>query len=241
MISPARCPDTAAQAIGCYLDEIAAGLTGPAGARRDILAELGAGVADAADAHRCAGLNPVQAADAAIAEFGSPERVAAGFRAELAAAQARRTAFTLMIIGPLTGALWFAAAVASHIGRLDSPWPPWEWADLPDGARLATHLAAIALAAAIGSTFFTLAVTGRLIRWLPARPAASAAIAAGSLAAVDIAMLAALAILAASGPGRLAALPLAAAGAASLARLSLAARAARDCLTLRTPYPRVGG
>jgi hypothetical protein len=238
MTAPARLPDTAERAIGSYLAEIAAGLEGPDGVCRDILAELGAGVADATDAYRCAGLNPVQAARAAIAEFGSPDRVAAGFRGELAAAQARRTAVTLMVIGPLTGALWFAAAVASHIGRLGLP---WEWASLPAGAQLATHLAAIALAAAVGSTLFTLAVTGRLTRWLPARPAAAAAIAAGSLAAVDIALLAALIILAASMPGRLAAVPVAAAAAASLVRLSLAARAARNCLTVRAPYPRVGG
>jgi hypothetical protein len=231
---PARSSGTADQAIGSYLAEIAAGLPGPASARRDILAELGAGVADSADAYRRAGLNPAQAARSAIAEFGSPDRVAAGFRTELAAAQARRTALTLMIIGPLTGFLWFTAALASHIGRLA---PPWEWAGLPDGARLATHLATIALATAIGSTLFTLAATGRLTRWLPARPTASAAIAAGSLATVDIAMLAALTILAATTPGSLAALPVAAAAAASLARLSLAARAARNCLTLRAAYP----
>lgn len=239
MTGPARPPDTADQAIGSYLAEIAAGLPGPASARRGILAELGAGVADAADAYRAAGLNPAQAARAAIDEFGCPDRIAAGFRGELAAAQARRTAVGLLAVGPLTGAVWFAAALASHVGRLA---PPWEWA-LPPGARLAAHLAAIALVAAIGSTLFTLAATGRLTRWLPARPArpaASAAIAASSLAAVDVAMLAALGIFAAATPARLAALPLAAAGAASLVRLGLATRAARTCLAIRAMCPRAG-
>ena len=230
MTGPARLAETADQLIGSYLAAIAARLTGPAAARRDILDELGAGVADAAEKYRGAGLNPAQAARAAIDEFGRPDRVAAGFRAELAAAQARRTALGLLAVGPLTGAVWVAAALASHIGRLA---PPWEWA-LPDGARLAAHLAIIALAIAIGSTLFTLAATGRVTRWLDirqARPAASAAIAAGSVAVVDVAMLAALIILAAT-PGRLA-VPLAAAGAASLVRLGLAARAARTCLALR--------
>jgi hypothetical protein len=241
MTGSARLPDTADQAIGSYLAEIAAGLHGPARTRRGILAELGAGVADAADAYRGAGLNPVQAARAAIDEFGSPDRVAAGFRAELAAAQARRTAVRLLAIGPLTGAVWFAAALTSHVGRLA---PPWEWAALPAGARLAVHLAVIALVAAIGSTLFTLAATGRLTRWLPARPArpaASAAIAASSLAAVDVAMLAALSIFAATTPGRFTALPLAAAGAASLIRLSLATRAARTCLAIRATCSRADG
>jgi hypothetical protein len=235
---PAGPTGAAEQAIGSYLAEIAAGLDGPASARRDILAELGTGVADAADAHRRAGLDPAQAARAAIAEFGSPAGVAAGFRGELAAVTARRATLTLLTVVPLTGALWYIAAQASHIHR---PAPPWEWATLPAGARLATLLATIAAAAAVCSTLFTFAATGRLTRWLPARPAASAAIAAGSTAAAEVAMLATLTFLAAATPGRLAALPLAAAGAASLAHLGLATRAARNCLATRAVSPRVGG
>lgn len=238
MSGPAGSPGAAEQAIRSYLAEIAAGLDGPASARRDIVAELGTGVADAADAHRRAGLDPAQAARAAIAEFGSPARVASGFRGELAAAAARRTTLTLILVSGPTVALWYIAALASHIHRSA---PPWEWATLPAGARLATLLATIAVAVSIGSHLFTLAATGRLTRWLPARPAASAAIAAGSAAAADVAMLAALTILAAAIPGRLAALPLAAAGAASLARLGLATRAARTCLAIGAACPRVGG
>jgi hypothetical protein len=222
------------EAIESYLAAIAAELSGPAAARRDILAELGAGVADAADTHRGAGLDPVRAARLAIDEFGSPVRVAAGFRAELATAQARRTAVSLLAAGPLTGAVWLAAALASHIGRLA---PPWEWAVLPSDARLVAHFGTMALIVAIGSTLFTLATTGRVTRWLhtgTTRPAACAAIAASSLAAVDVALLAALGILAFAAPGRLAALPLLAAGGASVIRLSLAGRAVRTCLALRT-------
>jgi hypothetical protein len=238
MTVPARLTDAADQVIGAYLAAVAVRLTGPASARRDIIDELGAGVADAAETYRGAGLNPVQAASAAVDEFGRPDRVAAGFRAELAAAQARRTAVGLLAVGPATGAVWLAAALASHIGRLA---PPWEWA-LPAGARLAAHLAIVALVMAIASTLFTLAATGRLTRWLDIRqahPAASAAIAAGSVAAVDAAMLAALIMLAAVTPGRLA-VPLAAAGAASLVRLGLAARAARTCLAMRATRHELG-
>jgi hypothetical protein len=229
-------PDAADPAIGSYLAAIAADLPGPAASRRDILAELGAGLADAADGYLGAGLNPAQAAIAAIDEFGSPDRVAAGFRAELAAAQARRTAVGLIADGPLTGAMWFATALASHVARLA---PPWEWA-VPAGARVAVHLAMVALFVAIASILFTLAATGRLTRWLdalPARPAASAAVAAGSIVAVDAAMLAALAVLAATTPGKLAVLPLAAADAASLIRLGFAARAARACLAIQAACP----
>lgn len=219
----------AEQAIGSYLAQIAARLDGPAGARRDIVAELGTGVADAAEAHRCAGLDPAQAARAAIAEFGSPARVAAGFRSELVAATVRRITLALTTASALTGALWYLAALASHIHQF------------PAGARLATLVAAIAVATAIGSYLFTLACTGRLTRWLPARPAASAAIAAGSGAAGDAAMLAALTILAADAPGRLAALPFAVASAASIVRFGIATRAARTCLAIRAPSPRIGG
>jgi hypothetical protein len=227
---PGRPPSDAEQAIGSYLVEIAAGLDGPASARRDIVAELGAGVADAADAHRCAGLDPVQAARAAIAEFGSPAWVAAGFRGELAAATARRTTLTLMTVGSVVGALFVLAGLASHIHQ-SAP---------PAGAELATLLATIAAATAVGGLLYTLAAAGRLTRWLPGRPAASAAIVGGSTAAADIAMLAALTILAATG-GRLAVFPVAAAGAASLAHLVLATRAARTCLAIRATCPRVGG
>jgi hypothetical protein len=61
MTVPAQLTDSADQVIGFYLAAIAAKLTGPAAARRDTLDELGAGVADAAETHRGAGLNPAQA------------------------------------------------------------------------------------------------------------------------------------------------------------------------------------
>ena len=229
--------------LGSYLAEIADRLIGPARARRDILAELGGGLADATDSYRCAGLAPDQAVRAAITEFGRPEQVADGFRAELTAAQARRTALTLLRTGPLIGLLWLGAALASRIGvQLVSP---WHWTSMPIGARLVTHLAGIAFAVAIGSALVTVAATGRLTRWfpagpgaLPARPrwlpachAASAGLAASGTAVIDVALLALLATQAVSTPGRLAALPVAAAAIASLTRLTLTTRAARNCLT----------
>jgi hypothetical protein len=235
MTSPAGVPGTAERVIGSYLAEIAAKMAGPARLRRDIVTELGAGLADAADAHRRAGLDPVHAARAAIAEFGSPDQVAGGFRTELTAAQARRIALALLTTGPMIGALWAGAALASHIGAHLGL--PWQWASMPAGARLASHLAVIAFAAAIGSALFTVATTGRLSRWLPARPPASAAVAASGTAAIDLTLLTLLAVQAASTPGRLAALPAAAAAAASLTRLTLATRAARNCLITHAASP----
>lgn len=221
------------RAIESYLDEIAAKLDGPASARRDIMAELATGVVDTADAYRYGGLDPAQAARAAIAEFGSPDRIASGFRDELGAATARRTALTLMTAGFFTAALFCMAGLATHVEG-SAP------AGFPAGARLATLLAFVAASAAIGTHMFTLATTGRLTRWLPARPVASTAIAAGSTAAADIAMLAALTIVAAATPATLAAFPLAAAGAASLTGFILATRAARSSLATRAMFPKVG-
>ena len=96
-----------------YLAEVTARLPGPARARAGIVAELRSGLLDATDAHRSAGLPPAEAALAAIAEFGDPAQVSAGFRAEIAASQARRVAVSLLVTGPLVGLLWIATAAAA--------------------------------------------------------------------------------------------------------------------------------
>jgi hypothetical protein len=80
---PADLPAAAERVIESYLAEVAQRLISPARARRDILAELGAGLADATDAYCSAGLDPDQAVRAAITEFGRSEQVADGLRAEL--------------------------------------------------------------------------------------------------------------------------------------------------------------
>lgn len=231
MTGPGGSPGAAYDVIGVYLEEIAARLTGPARARRDILAELKVGLADAADAHRSAGLGPGQAAHAAVVEFGGPERVAEGFRAELAAAQARRVVLPLVAAGPLIGGLWVATAMAGGIGGRTVP--SWQWAGTPAGARPVIHLAVIALAAAIAGALFTVATTGRLSRRLPGRPLVTAAIAAGGTAPIDLTLLALLAVQAAAAPGGFAAFPAATAAAGSLVRLAFAGRAVRSCLAAR--------
>jgi hypothetical protein len=239
---PGGLPGVAEQVIECYLTEVADRLIGPAGARQGIVAELGTGLADATDAYRSAGLAPVEAARAAITEFGRPEQVADGFKAELTAAQARRTAVTLLRTGPVVGLLWLGAALASRIGT--QILAPWHWASMPLSARFVIHFAGIAFAIAIGGALVTVAATGRLTRWLlvgpgasparprwlPAGPTALAAIAASGTAAIDVALLALLVTQAVSTPGRLAALPVAVAAVASLTRLTLTTRAARNCL-----------
>ena len=225
---------TSDQVIGAYLSEIAAALPGPGSARRDVVAELRSGLLDATDAHRAAGLPAEQAAEAAIGEFGDPGQIAAAFRPELATRQARRLALTLVATGPLIGLLWIAAAFTSHFGI--QPAPPWDWPDLTAVSRFAVPLAVITFLISVWAALFTLAATGRLTRWLPARtrlaPTTAAVAGFGTMAA-DLAILLLLASQLASAPSTIAGGPVAAAAAASLTRLTLARRAARRCLAAR--------
>jgi hypothetical protein len=215
-----------------YLAQIAAGLPGPGRAQAGILAELRAGLLDAIDAHRAAGLPDGRAISMALAEFGDPDQVAAAFRPELAARSARRTALALAATGPLIGLLWAVAALTSHIDL--HPTALWPWAGAPPGSLLDVPLAVVAVTAV--AALFTVAATGHLTRWLPHRPGlapATAAVAGFGAVTADVILLALLAAELASAPGALTPAPAAAAAAASLTRLILARRAARRCLTHR--------
>jgi HAAS domain-containing protein len=217
-----------------YLAAVTTGLPGPPRARAGVVAELRSGLLDAVDAHRSAGLPPAEAALAAVREFGDPDRVAAAFRAELAAGQARRVAVTLLATGPLVGLLWIATALASHLivllGR------PWQLTGLSPGLRAGMPLLAVAVGVTAWAALLGIAATGRLTRWLPARPrrapTAAAVAGFGAVGADGLGLLLLVAQLA-TAPGKLSPLPAAVAAAASLARLLFARRAARDCLTTR--------
>jgi hypothetical protein len=210
-----------------YLADLAARLPGPTRARQAILAELDDGLSEATQAHLASGLPPAAAAQAAVAEFGDAPTLADAFTPELAGAQARRRALTLIRTGPLVGGLWVAALAASQV-------PPWRhgltgvWVGLP--------LAGAAILAGVPALLLVLAATGRASRRLPTRPtfALTAAAAAGIAAAVvDLAMLAMLTGQALVAPAALAWTPAALAAAASLTRLVLASRAARRSLAAR--------
>ena len=171
----------------------------------------------------------------AIGEFGGPCLVADGFRTEMAARQARRVSVSLVAAGLLVGLLWIAAAFASHLGIQLAPHRLWP--DLSPALRAVVCLIVLVIAAEAWAALLGIAATGRLIRWLPARPrrALTAAVIAGFAAAgVDIVMLSLLAALLAAAPGKLSPLPIALATTASCARLTLATRAAHRCLATRT-------
>jgi hypothetical protein len=217
-----------------YLAEVTARLPGPASAHSGIVAELRCGLLDATDSHRSAGLAPAQAAEAAIREFGDPGQVADGFRAEIAARHARRVAVILLATGPLVGLLWIGTAAASHLALgLASAWP---WTSLPAGLAAGILLVAVAAALTAWAALFGIAMTGRLTRWLPARPRrapTAAAVAGFGAVGADALGLALLAAEIAAAPGKLSPVLAAAAAAASVARLLLARRAAYRCLALR--------
>jgi hypothetical protein len=217
-----------------YLAAITARLPGPSRAQAGIVAELRSGLLDATDAHRSAGLPPAEAARAAVREFGDPARVAAGFRAELAASQARRVAVTLLATGPLVGLLWIATALASHLGiRLAVP---WQETGLPPGLRAGMVLLAVAIGVTAWGAILGIAATGRLTRWLPARPRrapTAAAVAGFGAVGADGLGLLLLAAQLATAPGKLSPVPAAVAAAARLARLLFARRAAGRCLATR--------
>jgi hypothetical protein len=217
-----------------YLAQVTVRLPGPARTHAEIMAELRSGLLDATDAHRSAGLPPAQAALAAVSEFGDPSQVADGFRAEIAARQARRVAVSLLAAGPLVGLLWITAALTSHLGMHLAT--PGHWPDLSPALRVGIDLVAVVIAAEAWAALLGVAATGRLTRWLPARPrrAPTAAVIAGfGAAGADMVMLSLLAGQLATAPGKLSPLPIALAAAASLARLTLATRAAYRCLTIR--------
>jgi hypothetical protein len=224
----------AGPAVERYLAEIAALLPGPRRAHAGIVAELRSGLLDATDAHRSAGLPPAQAALAAIREFGDPARVAAGFKAEVAAGHARRVAAGLLATGPLVGLLWVATAVSGHLGVRAAV--PWRWAGQSPGLRVGICLVAVAVGITAWAAVLGIATTGRLSRWLPARPRrapTAAAVAGFGAVGADGLGLLLLATQLATTSGKLSPVPAAAAVAASLARMTLARRAARRCLAIR--------
>lgn len=222
------------QAVERYLAEVTARLPGRPEAHSGIVAELRSGLLDATDSYESAGLPPAQAVQAAIAEFGDPGLVADGFLPEIAASQARRVTAVLLVTGPVVGLLWLATAAASHLAIRIAAF--WEWTSPPAGLGAGIQFVAIAVVVTAGAGAVGIAVTGRLSRWLPARPRRAplaAAIAGFGAVGADGLGLVLLAAELAAGPVRLAPLPASAAAVASVARLLMASRAAHRCLAIR--------
>ena len=211
-----------------YLAHVADHLRGPRRARAAILAELRAGLLDAAEARRQAGLTPAAASQAATGEFGDPMQLAAAFRGELRTVKARRIAIVLLVSAPLIALAWTAAAVGSHLGAGHAL--PSHWPGAPRAWQLALPLAAVGLVAGASAAAVAVVASGRITRWFPgsARLAPASAIAAGIAAAtVDVILLLLLTRQLASAPATLDATPVTIAALASVTRLLFARQAVR--------------
>ncbi|MCI0690300.1 MAG: hypothetical protein L0Y54_24135, partial [Sporichthyaceae bacterium] len=92
------------QLIDAYLAELGARL--PA----DTIDELADGLTETWQHHLRLGINPDQAARAAIAEFGTTQQINDAF---VASAPGRRTARMLLATGPLAGICWGTSLITA--------------------------------------------------------------------------------------------------------------------------------
>lgn len=91
-----------------YVGELDRALTGPRGAKRDLVVEARDGLVDAADALEADGFDRAEAERLAVAEFGAVAQVAPGYQAELAIAAGRRLGVLLFVGIPVTALMWSA-------------------------------------------------------------------------------------------------------------------------------------
>ena len=149
------------------------------------------------------GLDVDAAAEAAIAEFGEPDVIAAAFTR---ASPARRAARRLLATGPIVGACWGAALVT---GRA------WTW-PIPAGARILFGMALITVVGLLAA-----AAVGKQYRSVGRAGTAGCA----GIAALDAAMLIFVAL---AGPALV--WPLILAVAVSAIRITFTARTLRPVL-----------
>jgi hypothetical protein len=162
--------------------------------------EIADGLAETYEYYVATGIAPDQAAQAALAEFGDADTIAAAFAID---APARRTARALLAMGPVTGACWVVALISEHA---------WRWF-LPGSA---TGGLGIVLAAIIS----LLACAARTGSYRLGRRAMTAACLA--LIALDCSLIVAVAL-----PGAVRAWPVALAVTAGAVRVCFTARALR--------------
>ena len=174
-----------------YLTELAACL--PA----RIVEELADGLDQTHRRYLDQGLDPMQAARAAIAEFGQPQVIIAAFAA---ASPGRRAARRLLAAGPVAGGCWCAALVAGRAWA----WPVPAAARIVFGAALVLVIGLL-IAAAFGRSYRAVGLSAR----------------AGcvGIAALDSAMLVAVTLA-----GAAVAWPVALAASVSVARIGFTAR-----------------
>ncbi|MGH3386469.1 MAG: permease prefix domain 1-containing protein [Nocardioidaceae bacterium] len=180
-----------------YLVTVASGLP------PDAVDELSDGLTETFDRHLAEGLDPAEAAEAAIAEFGDPDQITAAFARH---APGRRAATAFLATGPIFGALWGTSLIVGEF---------WTW-PIPSSILVAfATLLLVAVAALVAAT------SRRAYGYVMV-----AAIGCGGLILLDTAMLVGVALAAPT-----LVWPMALAIPASLARIVMAARAVPRVLT----------
>jgi hypothetical protein len=93
-----------------YLSALSKELRGPRRRKADLLAEARDHLTDATEAFEADGFERYDAEKHAVADFGSIEDVAPGYREELAISQSRRTAMMLLLALIIQPIVWQAGA-----------------------------------------------------------------------------------------------------------------------------------
>jgi hypothetical protein len=119
-VSRATPPHTGRVPIDDYLAALSKELRGPRRRKADLLAEARDHLTDATEAFEADGFDRYDAEKHAVADFGSIEDVAPGYRSELAITQSRRTAMMLLMALIIQPIVWQSGA--------------WIWTSGPDHA-----------------------------------------------------------------------------------------------------------
>lgn len=172
-------------------------LAGLKGLPAEVVDELTDGLLETYEHHLARGHAPEDAARAAIAEFGSAGDVITAFDR---IAPGRRTARVLLATGPLVGLCWGTALVTARVWT----WPIPAWAPPALGAALATVIVLLLVAAKASRSH--------------AQRAAAAG--AGTIALLDVLVVAGVIATAPALPG--------------LLQVALLASVVRACLSVRT-------
>ncbi|MFV2120593.1 permease prefix domain 1-containing protein, partial [Streptomyces sp. Act-28] len=136
-----RRPAVPSDPLDAYVAALSDSLRGPRRAKSRLVAEIRDGLDDTVSAHTRAGVPYERAAELAVRDFGSPDRLAPTFQHELTIAQARHTARAAALAVPLAVACWLLIWAASH----DTA--SWR---LPRTTSLLTvHLVAVAAVASV--------------------------------------------------------------------------------------------
>jgi hypothetical protein len=159
---PGAASTSAAMVVEEWLTAVGDALPGPRRWRGDVLAELRDGLYEATHRHAATVPDDVGAARAAVAEFGDPDRIAAGFADESAARVSRRVAAGVLASGPVVAGSWLAAIATSDA-------PPWH-GTLAGPWRLMPALGGILALVIPAAVLALLATGGRASLWLSRWP-----------------------------------------------------------------------